>query len=68
MPNGKDTAMTAKLWAENIFKATEEMNKTGDAVSQVIDGLRDTAIKLGKRDISSVQDLGDISGGEENDS
>ncbi len=68
MPNGKDTAMTAKLWAENIFKATEEMNKTGDAVSQVIDGLRDIAIKLGKRDISSVQDLGDISGGEENDS
>ena len=68
MPNGKDTAMTAKLWAENIFKATEEMNKTGDAVSQVIDGLRDIAIKLGKRDISSVQDLGDISGGEHNDS
>ena len=60
MPNSKDTAMTAKLWAENIFKATEEMNKTGDAVSQVIDGLRDIAIKLGKRDISSVQDLGEI--------
>ena len=65
MPNGKETAMTAKLWAENIFKATEELNKTGDAVSQVIDGLRDIAIKLGKRDISSVQDLGDIGEGEE---
>jgi len=57
MPNSKDTAMTAKLWAENIFRATEELNRTGDAVQQVVDGLRDIAIKLGKRDISSIHEL-----------
>ena len=63
MPNSKDTAMTAKLWAENIFRATEELNKTGDAVSQVIDGLRDIAIKLGARDVSSIQSLDRIEEG-----
>jgi hypothetical protein len=56
-PNTRDTAMTAKMWAENIFKATEELNKTGDAVKQVLDGLKDIAIKLGKREISSLEDL-----------
>jgi hypothetical protein len=68
MPNTKDTALTAKLWAENIFRATEELNKTGDAVQQVIDGLRDIAIKLGKRDVSSIQDLPSIDDLEEDDS
>ena len=56
--------MTAKLWAENIFRATEELNKTGDAVGQVLDGLRDIAIKLGKRDVSSVHSLAPIDGEE----
>jgi len=56
-PNNRDTAMTAKMWAENIFKATEEMNKTGDEVRQVLDELKTVAIKLGKRDISSIEDL-----------
>jgi hypothetical protein len=65
MPNTKDTALTAKLWAENIFKATEELNRTGDAVQQVVDGLRDIAINLGKRDISSIHDLPPIDAEEE---
>ena len=56
-PNNKDTAMTAKMWAENIFKATEELNKTGDEVRQVLDELKSVAIKLGKRDISSIEEL-----------
>ena len=55
--NTRDTAMTAKMWAENIFKATEELNKTGDEVRQVLDELKSVAIKLGKRDISSIDDL-----------
>lgn len=55
--NNRDTALTAKLWAENIFKATEELNKTGDEVRQVLDELRNVAIRLGKRDISSIDDL-----------
>ena len=56
-PNTRDTAMTAKMWAENIFKSVEELNRTGDAVRQVIDELRDFAIRLGRRDISSIDDL-----------
>jgi len=56
-PNNRDTAMTAKMWAENIFKATEELNRTGDEVRQVLDELKNVAIKLGKRDISSIEDL-----------
>ncbi|MAP23581.1 MAG: hypothetical protein CL582_21850 [Alteromonadaceae bacterium] len=55
--NTRDTAFTAKMWAENIFKATEELNKTGDEVRQVLDELKSVAIKLGKRDISSIDKL-----------
>jgi hypothetical protein len=57
--NTRDTAMTAKLWAENLFKANEELEKGGDAVKQVLDNLKDIAIKLGKRDITSIDDLKD---------
>jgi len=56
-PNNRDTAMTAKMWAENIFKATEELNRTGDEVQQVLEELRSVAIKLGKRDITSLESL-----------
>jgi hypothetical protein len=56
-PNNRDTAMTAKMWAENIFKATEELNKTGDEVRQVLDELKNVAVKLGRRDITSIDDL-----------
>ena len=59
-PNSRDTALTAKLWAENVFKATDELNRTGDAVGRVLDGLRDVAIRLGNRRISSVEELGNI--------
>ena len=58
LPNSRDTALTAKLWAENVFKASDELNRTGDAVSRVLDGLRDVAIRLGNRKISSIEDLG----------
>tara|TARA_Y100000114_G_C11764016_1_gene332043 strand:- start:11184 stop:11969 length:786 start_codon:yes stop_codon:yes gene_type:complete len=57
--NTRDTAMTAKLWAESLFKANEELEKSGDAVKQVLDNLKDIAIKLGKRDITSIDDLGE---------
>ena len=58
-PNTRDTALTAKLWAESIFKATEELNRSGDAVKQVITELKDMAIRLGRRDISSIEALSD---------
>ncbi len=55
--NSKDTAMMAKLWSEQVFKSVEMMDRTGDAVKQVLTELKDLAIKLGRREISSIQDL-----------
>ena len=55
--NTKDTALTAKLWSESIFKSLEELGKSGDDVQQVLTELRDIAIRLGRRDISSVDNL-----------
>ena len=56
-PNNRNTALTAKLWAENLFKAHEELSRTGDAAKEVLEELRGISIKLGKRDISSIEDL-----------
>lgn len=55
--NNRHTALTAKLWAENIFKANEELIRTGDTTKEVLEELRSIAIRLGKREISSVEDL-----------
>ena len=57
--NNRHTALTAKLWAENIFKANEELSRSGDTAKEVLEELRGIAIKLGKRDISSIEELGD---------
>ena len=57
MRNTRDTAMTAKMWSETIFKAVEELSKTGDAVQQVIDQLKAVAIKLEKTNIKSIDEL-----------
>lgn len=57
MEANRNTAMTAKFWAENIFKATEELNKTGDPIAQVIDEIRNVSLRLGRRKISSLEDL-----------
>lgn len=53
--NGMKTAMAAKFWADNVFKSVDALDRTGDSVKQVVDNLREVAIKLGRRDISSVE-------------
>lgn len=55
--NGMKTAMAAKFWADNVFRSVEALDRTGDSVKQVVDDLREVAIKLGRRDISSVEHL-----------
>lgn len=55
--NGIKTATAAKFWAENVFKSIEALDRTGDSVKQVVDSLRELSIKLGKREISSVERL-----------
>ena len=56
-PNNKDTAMCAKMWAESLFKASEALNRVGDPMKEVMKEIRDIAINLGRRDISSLEDL-----------
>lgn len=53
--NGMKTAMAAKFWADNVFKSVQALDQTGDSVKQVVDNLREVAIKLGRREISSVE-------------
>jgi len=55
--NSRDTAMTAKLWSETIFRSLEELNKSGDAVQEILDELKQIAIKLEKADIKSIEEL-----------
>ena len=58
--NSKDTALTAKLWSEQIFKSLEELNKSGDAVQEVLEDLKNITIRLEK---SSIKDIESLSGG-----
>jgi hypothetical protein len=58
-PNTKDTAMTAKMWAESLFKASEALTRSGDPMKAVMNEIRDIAINLGSRKISSLEDLDD---------
>jgi hypothetical protein len=58
--NSKDTALTAKLWSEQIFKSLEELNKSGDAVQEVLEDLKNITIRLEK---SSIKDIEALSGG-----
>ena len=53
----RDTAFQAKLWAENIFKASEQLDRSGDAVKQIIDEIKGVSLRLGTRKISSLEDL-----------
>lgn len=53
--NGIKTATAAKFWADNVFKSIEVLDKGGDSIKQVVDSLRDLSIKLGRREISSVE-------------
>lgn len=51
------TARQAKFWAENIFKANDQLSKSGDALKTVIDEVKSVSLRLGTRNISSLEDL-----------
>ena len=57
MRNDRSTAMTARLWAENLFKASEMLNSSGDGVREILSDLRQLSIQLGRRDISDLDSL-----------
>ena len=67
MRNDKDTAMTAKLWADTTFRSSEILNRSGDGVREILAELKSISISLGKREITSLNELNelkkDLSGG-----
>jgi hypothetical protein len=46
MVNSKDTAMTAKLWSEVVFKVLDEQSRSGDEIKGVVEELKSIAIRL----------------------
>ena len=60
MKNDRHTALTAKLWSEQIFAALDHKSKTGDALSLVVDKLREVQIKL---EATEAVDIETLSGG-----
>ena len=55
--NGHDTALAAKLWAETVFKSAEFLSRDEDAIKSTVEDLNQFALKLGRRDISSIGSL-----------
>lgn len=55
--NGHHTALAAKMWAESVFKAAELLTRDEDALRTTMNELSNFALKLGKREISSVESL-----------
>ena len=56
-PNGQDTALASKMWAENVFKASELLSRTDGAIKRSLDELSQVALRLGRREISSIDSL-----------
>lgn len=56
--NGHDTALSAKMWAETVFKSAEFLSRDEDAIKSTVEDLNSFALKLGRREISSVASLG----------
>ena len=57
MKNNRDTAMTAKLWSDTIFRSLEELSKSGDAVQEILDELKQISIKLEEANVKSIEEL-----------
>jgi len=55
--NGHDTALAAKLWSETVFKSAEFLSRDEDAIKSTVEDLNQFALKLGRRDISSIASL-----------
>ena len=65
--NSKDTALTAKLWSEQIFRSLEELSKSGDAVQEVLEDLKNITIRLEKSSIKDIEALSNGNHSKEND-
>lgn len=55
--NNQDTALSARAWADTMFKALAYLERDEDVMERTMDGLAQYVLRLGRRDISSVQSL-----------
>lgn len=55
--NGHHTALAAKMWADNVFKAAEMLTRDEDQLRSTMNELSAFALKLGRREISSLEQL-----------
>ncbi|MFZ4580828.1 MAG: hypothetical protein ACOYOB_20795, partial [Myxococcota bacterium] len=58
--NDHNLALAGKLWAGNVFEAIEHMSRSEDAVRAAMDGVVQVALRLGRREISSIESLADL--------
>ena len=58
--NNRNTALTAKMWSETVFRALEELDKSGDAVQEILEELKGISIKL---DDAPAADINELTGG-----
>ena len=56
-PNCRDVALAAKMWTEQALKAAEFKKATGALVKDAEEALVKVALRLGRREISSVDEL-----------
>ena len=59
-PNGQDTAIAARMWSEQFHKSALSLKENGDQLQDTVARLAKHAIKLGKRDISSIGSLSTV--------
>ena len=56
-PNNRDTALTASLWAETYVKFTDQLQEQGGGLSDVLDQLKQLAIRLDSKPVLSIDHL-----------
>ena len=57
LKNGQGTALSAKAWADIAFAADDRLAGTSDKATEILRELKDLKIALGRRDISSIEEL-----------
>lgn len=58
--NGQDTALSAQLWTNQMYKSIEYLEGNGKGMEGAVEQLAHLALRLGRRDISSLEDLSNL--------
>lgn len=55
--NDQNVALSAQLWTNQMYKSLEHLSGGGKDMEQVVAQLSNLSLKLGRREISSIEDL-----------